>query len=141
MGWWLLYRRLQTVYVVSLPFCFYALAFFLIGMSPFGPGSSGKAWLQMVATGFYALASSSGALFFAVNFADEGMKVSTNMDPVSRLTSHRRCACHYICLSSVCCSGYAADLCCCAVVLVSTSQSHFIWTGNSILGSQGSPRE
>lgn len=73
LGWWLLYRRLQTVYVVSLPFVFYGLAFFLIAMSPFGVNSGGEAWIQNVATGFYSLASSSGALFFAVNFADEGM--------------------------------------------------------------------
>jgi len=71
--WWVLYRRLQTVYVVSLPFFFYGLAFFLIGILPTAP-PSGKGSMQNVATGFYALASSSGALFFAVNFADEGMK-------------------------------------------------------------------
>ncbi len=71
-GWWLLYRRLRTVYVVSLPFIFYGLAYFLVGMSPLGPNPAGKAWIQNVATGSYALASSSGALYFAVNFADEG---------------------------------------------------------------------
>ncbi|KAK4692298.1 hypothetical protein P7C71_g4875, partial [Lecanoromycetidae sp. Uapishka_2] len=72
LGWWLLYRRLQTVYVVSLPFFFYGLALFLVAMSPFGSNAGGKAWIQNVATGFYATASSSGALYFAVNFADEG---------------------------------------------------------------------
>jgi len=71
-GWWLLYRRLQTVYVLSLPFLLYGLAFFLIGLSPLGPTPSGRDWMHNAATGFYALASSSGALFFAVNFADEG---------------------------------------------------------------------
>lgn len=73
-GWWLLYRRLQTIYVVSLPFLFYGLAFFLIGISPVVPDSTN--WLHNVATGLYALASSSGALYFAVNFADEGTRVS-----------------------------------------------------------------
>ena len=72
LGWWLLYRRLQIVYVVSLPFLFYGLAFLLIGISPFVPSSSASDRLHKVATGFYALASSSGALYFAVNFADEG---------------------------------------------------------------------
>lgn len=72
LGWWLLYRRLQTVYVVSLPFFFYGLAFLLIGISPLAPHSGGTDWIHNVATGFYALASSSGALYFAVNFADEG---------------------------------------------------------------------
>lgn len=72
LGWWLLYRRLQTVHVVSLPFFFYGLAFFLIGISPLAPHSGSTNWIHNVATGFYALASSSGAVYFAVNFADEG---------------------------------------------------------------------
>lgn len=72
--WWVLYRRLQTVYVVSPPFLFYGLAFFLVGVSPLASTPSGKEWTQNVATCFYALASASGALFFAVNFADEGVR-------------------------------------------------------------------
>lgn len=72
LGWWLLYRRMQTVYVVSLPFFFYGLAFLLIGISPLTSSSASEDWLHNVATCLYALASSSGALFFAVNFADEG---------------------------------------------------------------------
>ena len=32
--WWLLFRRLSTVHCVSIPFIFYGLAFFLIGISP-----------------------------------------------------------------------------------------------------------
>ncbi len=71
-GWWILYRRLQTVYVVSIPFFFYGLAFLLIAISPFGPSPTARDWLHNVATGFYSMASSSGALYFAVNFADEG---------------------------------------------------------------------
>ena len=74
LGWWLLYRRLETVYVVSLPFVFYGLAFFFIGISPLVPQSGSTNWLHNVATGLYALASSSGALYFAVNFADEGTR-------------------------------------------------------------------
>lgn len=72
--WWLLYRRLPTVYVVSLPFCFYGLAFLFIGLSPLA-SASGTTWMHNVATGFYSFASSSGALFFAVNFADEGTRL------------------------------------------------------------------
>ena len=63
---------MQTVYVVSLPFFFYGLAFLLIGISPLTSSSSSEDWLHNIATSFYALASSSGALYFAVNFADEG---------------------------------------------------------------------
>ena len=73
LGWWLLFRRLQTVHVVSLPFVFYGIAFLLLGLAAFAPTSHGRTWVQRVATGLYSLASSSGALFFAVNFGDEGL--------------------------------------------------------------------
>ena len=78
-GWWLLYRKLQTVYVVSFPFFFYGLSFFLIGVSPLQRNPDTGNWLRNVATGLYSVASSSGALFFAVNFADEGTKYSLNV--------------------------------------------------------------
>ena len=51
----------------------YGAAFFLIGMAPFVKSVSGRGWTQNVATGFYALAASSGSVFFALNFGDEGM--------------------------------------------------------------------
>ncbi|KAL6717287.1 Cell wall alpha-1,3-glucan synthase ags1 [Lecanora helva] len=70
--WWLLYRRLKTVYVLSLPFALYGLAFLLIGLAPLGTSISSRGWIQNVATGFYAVASASGSVYFAVNFGDEG---------------------------------------------------------------------
>ena len=71
-AWWLMFRYLKSVYVLSTPFIFYGLAFFLLGMVPYFHTSNGKAWTQYVATGLYAIASSSGSLFFALNFGDEG---------------------------------------------------------------------
>lgn len=41
-------------------------------MVPFCSGSTGKTWVQNVAVGLYAVASSSGSLFFANNFGSEG---------------------------------------------------------------------
>ncbi|KAL6721871.1 Cell wall alpha-1,3-glucan synthase ags1 [Lecanora helva] len=70
--WWVLYRKLQTVYILSAPFFLYGLSFLLIGVSPYGPSPNAGDWIRKVATGFYALSSSSGALYFALNFADEG---------------------------------------------------------------------
>ena len=70
--WWFLYRRLQTVYVLSLPFLIYGLAFLFIGFAPLGPTISGRGWIQNAATGLYAAASASGSVYFAVNFGDEG---------------------------------------------------------------------
>ncbi|TAQ86550.1 hypothetical protein B7494_g5112 [Chlorociboria aeruginascens] len=69
--WWVLFRSLKSVYCLSIPFIFYGSAFFLIGTAPFATGIR-RGWIQNVATGFYAIASSSGSLFFALNFGDEG---------------------------------------------------------------------
>jgi alpha-1,3-glucan synthase len=48
------------------------LAFFLIGLPFFGPFQGARYWINNVGTGFYGVASASGSLFFALNFADEG---------------------------------------------------------------------
>ena len=72
VAWWLLFRYLKSVYVLSLPFLFYGAAFFVLGMTPYGPSIYGRGWIQNVATGLYAIASASGALFFALNFGSEG---------------------------------------------------------------------
>jgi alpha-1,3-glucan synthase len=34
--WWLLFRRAQSLYCLTVPFIFYGLAFLLIGLAPFG---------------------------------------------------------------------------------------------------------
>ncbi|KAJ9640066.1 Cell wall alpha-1,3-glucan synthase ags1 [Coniosporium tulheliwenetii] len=70
--WWFVFQKFKSVYVLSLPFLFYGLAFFFIGMAPFASTVSGRGWVQNVATGLYATASSSGSIFFALNFGDEG---------------------------------------------------------------------
>ncbi|KAG8533940.1 uncharacterized protein KY384_001681 [Bacidia gigantensis] len=70
--WWLLYRRFATLYVLSAPFILYGFAFLLIGVAPLGPSFNARGWIQNVATGLYAVASSSGSIYFAVNFGDEG---------------------------------------------------------------------
>ncbi|RDW75231.1 glycosyltransferase family 5 protein [Coleophoma cylindrospora] len=69
--WWVLFRHFKAVFVLSTPFIFYGMAFFLVGMVPYASSSS-KVWVQNVATAFYAIASSSGSLFFALNFGSEG---------------------------------------------------------------------
>ena len=70
--WWLLYRRLQTVYVLALPFVIYGLAFLFIGLAPLGSTISGRGWIQNFAPGLYAPGSAAGNMNFAVNFGDEG---------------------------------------------------------------------
>lgn len=70
--WWLLFRRLPSLYTLALPFLFYGLAFLLLGISPLLAANAGRSTLQDVATCLYATAASTGSLFFAVNFGDEG---------------------------------------------------------------------
>ncbi|KAF1995683.1 glycosyltransferase family 5 protein [Amniculicola lignicola CBS 123094] len=70
--WWMLFRLFQARYVIALPFMFYALAFFVLGMAPYGKSVVVRGWIQNAATGMYALASGSGSLFFALNFGSEG---------------------------------------------------------------------
>ncbi|KAJ9654948.1 hypothetical protein H2201_008910, partial [Coniosporium apollinis] len=70
--WWFVFRGFKSMYALSIPFAFYGVAFFLVGMAPFVKSVSGRGWTQNVATGFYAVAASSGSVFFALNFGDEG---------------------------------------------------------------------
>ncbi|CAG8424933.1 unnamed protein product [Penicillium salamii] len=88
--WWMVFRLVPSVYVLSTPFfvCsrssiwlqslqanyqqLYGLAFLFVGLA--GPISNtlSRTWLQNVGTGLYSFASSSGSIFFSLNFGDEG---------------------------------------------------------------------
>jgi alpha-1,3-glucan synthase len=70
--WWIMFRRYSSKFVLSIPFACYGMAFFLIGMAPFANLGPGRDWVQNIATGLYITASSSGSIFFALNFGDEG---------------------------------------------------------------------
>ena len=70
--WWLMFRSVKSVYVLSLPFLFYGLAFLFVGILQFLPAGASQDTMRNAATGMYVTASSSGSLFFALNFGDEG---------------------------------------------------------------------
>ena len=70
--WWTLFRTCKSIFVLTIPFGFYGMAFFLLGMAPYGATVASRGWIQNAATGFYAAASSSGAFFFSLNFGSEG---------------------------------------------------------------------
>ncbi|KAG7294144.1 hypothetical protein NEMBOFW57_004212 [Staphylotrichum longicolle] len=70
--WWIAFRRLKSVWVLSTPFAIYGVAFIFAGSAPFASSVVARGWLQNVASGFYAAAASSGSMFFALNFGDEG---------------------------------------------------------------------
>lgn len=69
--WWLYFRFCKSVHVLTLPWFLYGLAFLIIGVAHFEPNSYARGWIQNVGSGIYAAASSSGSIFFALNFGDE----------------------------------------------------------------------
>jgi alpha-1,3-glucan synthase len=69
--WWIIFRQFKSVVCLSLPWFFYGVAFIFIGVAHFEGNESGRGWIQNVASGIYATASSSGSIFFALNFGDE----------------------------------------------------------------------
>ncbi|KAG5635754.1 hypothetical protein H0H81_010174, partial [Sphagnurus paluster] len=70
--WYPLFRLKPSVYVLSAPWIFFGLAFFLIGLpsisSVFDPAHQA---LANVATWSYAVASAAAFLFFGLNFGEE----------------------------------------------------------------------
>lgn len=50
----------------------YGFAFLFVGLAAIPDGLS-RTWLQNVGIGLYSFASSSGSIFFSLNFGDEGM--------------------------------------------------------------------
>jgi alpha-1,3-glucan synthase len=70
--WWYLFRRFACKVVMTLPFFFYGLGFFLIAFAPYGSTALTRAWVQYVATAMYAIGSSAGSLFFSQNFGSSG---------------------------------------------------------------------
>lgn len=79
--WWIMFRTLKSMYVLSLPFAFYGLAFVFLGMAPLLSMGSGRDWMRNIATALYTTASSSGSLFFAMNFGDEGKDTNRSAVP------------------------------------------------------------
>ena len=80
--WWVAFRQFKSVWVLSTPFAVYGLAFIFAGVAPFASSFVARGWLQNTASGLYAAASSSGSMFFALNFGDEGKLPSSQPEPV-----------------------------------------------------------
>ena len=69
--WWFLFRYFKSVIVLTIPWILYGFSFIIIGVAHYSVDSFTRSWVQNVGSGVYAAASSSGALFFALNFGDE----------------------------------------------------------------------
>ncbi|KAJ5297808.1 hypothetical protein PENANT_c012G02402 [Penicillium antarcticum] len=70
--WWLVYRYFKSVVCLSSPWFLYAIAFIIIGSAHWVSDEFSRGWVQNIGSGFYAAGSSSGSIFFASNFGDEG---------------------------------------------------------------------
>jgi len=79
--WWLLFRKLKSIYVLALPFLFYGVAFFVVGIAPYTQSLGARGWIYNIATGFYAFASASGSFFFTLNFGTEGKATRSKVWP------------------------------------------------------------
>jgi len=108
--WWITFRMLKSVYVLSLPWLFYGMSFLLVGVAPFLPTGAGRDWVRNVAVGMYTTASSSGSIFFALNFGDEGRILHDWLHGGSLLTSHRRISNKSMGVSSLLDSGNTTNL-------------------------------
>ncbi|KAI0950602.1 hypothetical protein AcV7_009015 [Taiwanofungus camphoratus] len=70
--WYPLFRLKPSVYVLSLPWVFFALAFFLIGLPSVTPALHPAHYaLSSAATWAYAVASAAAFIFFGLNFGEE----------------------------------------------------------------------
>lgn len=74
--WYPLSRLRPSVYVLSAPWIFYGLAFFMIGLPSVHPAFAvAHRALSNAATWSYAIASAAGFLFFGLNFGEEAVSV------------------------------------------------------------------
>ena len=69
--WWIFFRFFKAVVVLSIPWLLYGTAFLIIGLAHFESDMTTRGWIQNVGSGVYAAASSSGSIFFSLNFGDE----------------------------------------------------------------------
>lgn len=70
--WYTLFRLKPSVYVLSAPWLFFGLAFFLIGLPSVASALHGShEALSSAATWAYAVASAAAFLFFGLNFGEE----------------------------------------------------------------------
>jgi alpha-1,3-glucan synthase len=74
--WYPLFRYKPSFYVLSLPWVFYGLGFFMIGIPSVNKAlQPAHTVLANAATWCYAIASAAGFLFFGLNFGEEAVRV------------------------------------------------------------------
>jgi len=74
--WYTLFRYKPSVYVLSIPWLFFALAFFIVGLPSLHPSLlAGQKALTSAATWCYAVASAAAFLYFGLNFGEEAVSL------------------------------------------------------------------
>lgn len=73
--WYTMFRLKPSVYVLSAPWLFYGIAFFLIGVPSLSTKlQSTHTILSDIATWSYAVASAAAFIFFGLNFGEEAVR-------------------------------------------------------------------
>ena len=74
--WYPMFRLKPHVWVLSLPWIFFGLAFFMIGLPSVNASlAPAHKALSNAATCFYAIGSAAGFLFFGLNFGEEAVSI------------------------------------------------------------------
>lgn len=74
--WYPMFRLKPSVYVLSIPWVFFGLAFFLVGLPTIHEAlHPSHKIISNLATWCYAVASAAGFLFFGLNFGEEAVRV------------------------------------------------------------------
>ena len=89
--WYPMFRLKPSIYVLSFPWIFFGLAFFLIGLPSVNSHlASTHDALSHAATWCYAVGSAAGFLFFGLNFGEEAVSYSIFLFPSnSNITAYR----------------------------------------------------
>jgi alpha-1,3-glucan synthase len=73
--WYTLFRMKPSIYVLSAPWIFFGLAFFLIGLPSVSRSMAhSHRMIANVSTWSYAVASAGAFLFFGLNFGEEAVR-------------------------------------------------------------------
>lgn len=79
--WYPMFRLKPSVYVLSAPWIFFGLAFFMIGLpSVHAALAPAHRALSNAATWCYAAASAAGFLFFGLNFGEEAVRFHVSIN-------------------------------------------------------------
>lgn len=74
--WVTLFWRKPSVYVLSAPWLFFGLAFFLIGIPSLAPSlANTHTIISDIATWCYAISSAAAFAFFGLNFGEEAVSI------------------------------------------------------------------